>query len=64
MGCAPELGDVPPIHSVVPKTGNCKVILANTKDVDAMMCPEGYVALGVLSLSPTKIRCAEVDAEC
>jgi len=65
VACAklPETGDVGPISNVAPE-GNCTVILAMTKDVSGMMCPEGFVALGVTSLSPSRIRCAKVDVEC
>lgn len=65
IACAklPDTGNAPPMNNLTPD-GNCKVKLAASTEVDGMMCPAGHVALGVSSLSPSRIRCAQVDVEC
>ena len=65
ISCArlPDTGNVPPINNIE-ADGNCKVKLAASIEVDGMMCPDGHVALGVSSLSPSRIRCAKVDVHC
>lgn len=63
-GKLPGLSGIPAVDPAIPVTGNCKVILAETKDVSGAMCPSGMVARGMVSLGPARIRCSIVDVEC
>jgi len=60
--CAPKLGLAP---NDDPHTQtNCVMKVVNRHTQDGSLCRGDFVGTGVVSLSPMKIQCAEVDWEC
>lgn len=61
--CAPNIGEIPKILPMV-ATGNCAYDLVEMKDVEGTLCPAPMLAVGIVSISPTVIRCAIIDMNC
>jgi hypothetical protein len=65
FACAPpELDFTAPVVEEPKVKTNCKMTVVNRHTQDGALCTGNYLATGLVSISPTKIQCAQVDLDC
>ena len=65
FACAPpELDLAQPIKEGPKVTAVCKTVVINRHIHKGAICVGEFIATGLVSISPTKIQCAQIDMAC